>query len=201
MARRPVPGQLPAFAAEDIARTEARASEYVPTPHWVPVALVLGMRAAGHPPLPLTGPRIEPAAGYAAIVDALDLVTPPGLWTLCELREDAALHLSLCGPIGSTVRRGDYLTHGSGITGAGLWITNPPWSLAAEFWAKMLQEAAGIGTVALHVPWSFAATEALDQIACDLYPIEGRPYPFARETCWIVAGPERGGRRLRLKKP
>ena len=65
----------------------------------------------------------------------------------------------------------------------------------------MLEEAAGVGTVALHVPCSFAATDALDQVACDLYPIEGRPYSFARETCWIVAGPGRGGRRLRLAKP
>ena len=202
MRRRPVSAQLPAFPAEDFARTEARASEYVPTPPWVPVALVLGMRAAGHPPLPLAGPRIETAAGHGAIVDALALVTTCAApWTLCELREDAALHLSLTGPPGSTVRRGDYLTHGSGITGAGLWITNPPWSLAAAFFAKMLEEAAGVGTVALHVPWSFAATDALDQVACDLYPIEGRPYNFARETCWIVAGPGRGGRRLRLAKP
>ncbi len=74
----------------------------------------------------------QPATGRPSL-------RPAAPWTLCELREDAALHLSLTGPPGSTVRRGDYLTHGSGITGAGFWITNPPWSLAAAFFAKMLE--------------------------------------------------------------
>lgn len=72
---------------------------------------------------------------------------------------------------------------------------------AGEVVREMREEAGEFGTVALHVPWAFAATDALDGVDCDLYPIEGRPYGFVRETCWIVTGPGRGGRRLRLRKP
>lgn len=192
---------LPLFEADHLAMTEAKEAEFVPTPGWVPRVLIEQMAAAGHPALPLSR-CIESAFGEGAIVRAINATTPDTrrVWYGTELRSDA-LARARVGAASISLRRADYLTHGSGITGAGLWITNPPWSLAAAFWAKMLEEAAGIGTVAMHVPWAFAATDALDELAVDLYPIEGRPYPFARETCWIVTGPGRGGRFLRLRKP
>lgn len=200
--RRPVAEQPAMFSAEELARSEARANEYVPTPGWVVRALIEGMREAGHPPLPWHLHRVEPGAGEGAIVDAVNAIVGPGRWTLCELRPSAfgALCLKYRSDLSITIRRGDYLTIGSGVRG-GLLVTNPAYSIASEYLAKMLEEAAGIGTVALHVPWAFAATDALDGIAVDLYPMEGRPYSFVRETCWIVAGPGRGGRLLRLRKP
>lgn len=192
---------LPLFDAEHLSATEAKAAEFVPTPGWVPRVLVEQMAAAGHPPLPFNGPRVESGAGMGAIVDAIDALAGSGHWTLCELRADAVSHLQLMRPMRDIIRLGDYLVRGSGVTGAGLWITNPAWSLAGAYLRKNIEEAAGVGTVALHVPWAFAATDALDGLAVDLYPIEGRPYSFARETCWIVTGPGRGGRFLRLRKP
>lgn len=198
--RRPVVEQPAMFAADALAHTEARKSGFVPTPPWVVRTLIEGMATAGHPPLPWHQRRVESGAGEGAIVAAVDSIVGSGDWTLCELRADAARVLRRCCP-GAVVREGDYLALGSGVRGFGIWITNPDFAIAAAAFAKMREEAGEFGTVALHVPWAFAATDALDGVDCDLYPIEGRPYGFVRETCWIVTGPGRGGRRLRLRKP
>lgn len=205
--RRPVSEQPALFAADELARTEARASEYVPTPSWVVRALVEGLREAGHPPLPTTGRVIEPAAGEGALLSALQMVCP-GMrsaiaWDIRPAACDVLRRRDWYG-MRVDVRCGDYLAAKDTEDGTGLWITNPPYSLAEEFWAAMLDDAgdpASPGTVALHVPWAFVATAALDDCVVDLYPIEGRPYAFVRETCWILAGPDRGGRLYRLKKP
>jgi hypothetical protein len=144
-------------------------------------------------------------AGEGAIVLAAEQVLGPlGEWTLCELRPDACevlwrLKIGAWAGRRIGVRQGDYLTHGSGMSGVGLWVTNPSFDLAAPCLAKMREEAGSEGSIALHVPWAFAATDALDGLEVDLYPIEGRPYKFVRETCWIVLGPGRGGRRYRLR--
>jgi len=201
--RRPVAEQLPAFDAEHVAMTDARAAEYVPTPPWVVRALVEGMAKAGHPPLPWEKRRIETGAGTGAIVDAVNALVGQGLWTLCELRAEAVgdLRMKYGSDQRFELRRGDYVALGSGHAGDHLWITNPAYSIAAGYLRKNLEEAAGVGTVALHVPWAFVATDAVDGVALDLYPIEGRPYAFVRETCWIVAGLGRGGRRKLLRKP
>lgn len=203
--RRPNAEQSPLFNAEHTARLTARANGYVPTPPHVVRWLIEGMRAAGHRSLPWGSDKVEPMAGEGAIVFAAEQVLGPlGEWTLCELRPAACEVLRSKfwkGPLPREVviRQGDYLTHGSGVSGVGLWISNPDFKVAAECLAKMREEAGSEGTIALHVPWAFAATDALDGLEVDLYPIEGRPYKFVRETCWIVLGPGRGGRRYRLR--
>lgn len=205
--RRPVLEQATLFEGDELARTEARASEFVPTPSWVVAALVRGLREEGHPPLPTAGRIIEPAAGEGALIRALQMADPNAMrWTACELRAGAAEALRRAEWYGARVdvREGDYLTHGSGHQGEGLWITNPPWGLAGEFLEAMFAEAdsgQGEGTIALHVPWAFVASPAFDRFVADLYPIRGRPYSFARETCWVVIGPGRGGRLCQLRKP
>lgn len=184
------------FSAEDLARTEARAAEFVPTPGWVVRALLDAVE------LPLDGWVVEPAAGEGAIVRAIDALRPNAtrLWELIELREDAAKKLADIR--GARIRQGDYLTMGSATPASATRITNPPFSLAAPFFARMCAEAAGLGHVLLHVPTAFLHDPIFDEIDNVVaYPIEGRPYSFVRETCWIHHGPTVRGRIRRLRRP
>ena len=83
---------LPLFAAEDVAVTLAKESEFHPTPEGVLSALLNGMREAGHEPLPLDGRVRESAAGEGALAEQLLRLAPSPRRTLIlhELRAAAA---------------------------------------------------------------------------------------------------------------
>lgn len=203
---------LPLFPVEHLAITEARESEFHPTPPDVVCALFDGMREAGHAPLPLHGSIIEPMAGDGAIVRAIETVVPSAerMWTLWELRRDAVQRLREShftnvlsihtGDIINAVEAGMVNRHD-------LALTNPAWSLALECADACLRVA---GHVALHVP--LATVETPERAAffrrhpADLYPLEWRPdYDgrggVARAVAWLVWGPGRGGRWFPLKRP
>lgn len=202
---------LTLFDAEDIAATEARDAEYHPTPGEVVRALLDGMAAAGHEPLPLDGLCVEPAVGErAAIIRAVDALRPSAsrVWQACDVRWSA----SWCvGGIQRGERRDFIASPMSPACGYrqryDLAITNPPWSRALDFAAACLRVA---DHVALHVP--LATVETPDRAAwlrehpADLYPLEWRPNYDGRGTvgrpvCWLVWGPGRGGRWFPLRRP
>lgn len=192
---------LPLFSAEHVAVTEARASEYHPTPSDVVGALLRGMREAGHAPLPLGGHVRESAAGAGALVQAVNILAPSNarLWTLHELRPDACAGLRSRFP-GCTVIEGDFLADPAAHEHVETDVTNPPWSRALEWAEAALQTT---DHLALHVP--LATVETPERAAffrrhpADLYPLEWRPDydgrgTVSRAVCWIVWGPGRGGR-------
>lgn len=203
---------LPLFEAEHTAATRARESEFHPTPGEVPRALIEGMRAAGHEPLPLDGEVRESAAGEGALVDAVELMAPSEtrLWTLYELRAASAAKLrATYRPNVVKVHQGDFLnaTEAGMVDRVDLDITNPPWSRILEWAAASLLTAR---VVALHGP--LATVETPDRPAffrahpCDVYPLEWRPdYDgrggVARAVAWFVWGDGRGGRWYPLRRP
>ncbi len=201
--RRPVEEQPALFEAHAIAHTEAREAEFVPTPGWVVRAIIEGV----HEPLPLEGPCAEPALGRGDLLRAVNAVQPSTSrrWYVGDLRGSSiawASNLATMAELGiEIVGVGDFLAGALVYPARTTSITNPPWSLAASFYERMCKLAAGVGTVVLHVPLPFTAEEVLERYAADVYPIEGRPYPFARETCAVVHGPGRGGRWRRLRRP
>lgn len=207
-------GTLPLFESEDIAATEARDAEYHPTPGDVVRALLDGMAAAGHEPLP-DGLCIEPAVGErGAIIRAVDALRPSTsrIWHACDIRYSAAW--SLGGARVEFADRLDFIAAPMRPTVADdgfdryvLAITNPPWSLALDFAAGCLKVA---DHVALHVPLATVETPGraawLREHKPDLYPLEWRPNYDGRGTvgrpvCWLVWGPGRGGRWHPLRRP
>lgn len=196
---------LSLFPAEHTAATDARDSEFHPTPGEVVRALVCGMRAAGHEALPIHGEVRESAAGEGALVDAIDALVPSGtrLWTLYELRPAAVAKLrGRYRPNVVKIHQGDFLNAAEAgmVNRAALDITNPPWSLAME-WADAALRVSD--HVAIHVP--LATVETPERRAffrrhpADLYPLEWRPNydgrgGVQRAVAWIVWGPGRGGR-------
>lgn len=200
---------LSLFDAEQIASTEARDAEYHPTPGEVVRALLDGMAAAGHEPLPLDGLCLEPAVGErAAIVRSVAHLRPCAsrVWHVCDVRFASWL----IEGVGRQERRdflADPMRPCSGSDRYDLAITNPPWSLALEFAAACLQVA---DHVALHVPLATVETPSraawLREHPADLYPLEWRPNydgrgTVARAVCWMVWGPGRGGRWYPLRRP
>jgi len=191
---------LPLFPAEQTAITEAQESEFHPTPLDVVAAFLRDV----HEPLPLDV-CAETAMGEGALVRHVNLLVPSDRrsWFGNELRADALARLS----VGATTRI--HITRGDFLAGAGRYpreatsITNPPWSLALEWAEESLRRAAGVGVVALHVP--LATVETPERVAffrkhpADLYPLEWRPNydgrgTVSRAVCWMVWGPNRGGR-------
>jgi hypothetical protein len=205
---------LSLFAAEHVASTESRESEFHPTrDREVVAALLAGMAAAGHEPLPLHGAVRESAAGEGALAEHINALVPSTerLWILHELRPTAVETLrrkraaSYFGRV-LAVRAGDFLADPSGHDDVDLDITNPPWSRALE-WAEAALLTAQ--HVALHVP--LATVETPERAAffrkhpADLYPLEWRPNydgrgTVSRAVCWIVFGPGRGGRWFPLSR-
>lgn len=207
------------FAAEATAVTEARESEFHPTPGEVVRALAAGMAEAGHEALPWWGWTLEPAAGEGAILDAVEALFPDAFgvrrrWGICEIRDAARAKVERRYPKLLASCR-DFLASPSApmieATGAdGRWdlaITNPPWSRALDFARACLSVA---DHVALHVP--LATVETPERAAflrahpCDVYPLEWRPNydgrgTIGRAVCWLVWGPGRGGRWFPLRRP
>ena len=199
---------LPLFAAEDVAVTLAKESEFHPTPEGVLAALLAGMREAGHDPLPLDGFVRESAAGEGALAEQLLRLAPWPRRTLIlhELRAAAANRLRERFP-GVLVIQGDFLANPIGHARVDVDITNPPWSRALEWAEAALQTATH---VALHVP--LATVETPERRAffrkhpADLYPLDWRPNydgrgTIGRAVCWVVWGPGRGGRWFPLSRP
>lgn len=201
------------FAAEHLAATEARDSEYHPTPGEVVRALLDGMAEAGHEPLPLDGACVEPAVGErGAIIEAVSVLRPSStrVWHAFDIRWKPAW----AGVVGVPGERRDWIAmpHQSdallhGFDRYGLAMTNPPWSRALEFAAACLRVS---DHVAMHVP--LATVETPDRAAwlrehrADLYPLEWRPNydgrgTVSRAVCWLVWGPGRGGRWHSLRRP
>lgn len=202
---------LPLFASEHVAATEARESEYHPTPGEVVRALFLGMAEAGHEPLPTRGEMRESAAGEGALVRAFEACAPgrweARRWHLHERRAGACAILRRDFHRRGSVIEGDFLARPDGHPFVALDITNPPWSRAIEWAAASLLTASH---VALHVP--LATVETPERAAflrahpCDVYPLEWRPNydgrgTVSRAVCWLVWGPGRGGRWYPLRRP
>jgi len=199
---------LPLFAAEHVAVTLAKESEYHPTPDGVFPALLDGMRAAGHEPLPLEGIVRESAAGEGALVEQLQLLVPAPrrrMLILHELRSAAVDTLRRKFP-GALVIEGDFLANPKAHARVDVDVTNPPWSRALEWAEAALQTAQH---VALHVP--LATVETPERRAffrrhpADLYPLDWRPNydgrgTIGRAVCWLVWGPNRGGRWFPLSR-
>lgn len=199
---------LALFPAEHTAITVAKESEFHPTPPEVPEALVRGLREAGHKPLPLGARVRESAAGEGALVQAINILCPSSsrAWTMCELRPVACEGLRRRFT-GCAVIEGDFLANPKDHEHVDLDITNPPWSRAIE-WAEAALCTAQ--HVALHVP--LATVETPERRAffrkhpADLYPLDWRPNydgrgTIGRATCWLVWGPNRGGRWFPLSRP
>lgn len=196
---------LALFAAEHVAATESKEAEFHPTPAEVGRALIQGMRAAGHEPLPLDV-CAETALGEGALVRAINLLVPNPrrVWYGIELREDALFRARAnVGAISMSFQRGDFLAGAGEYPTHATAITNPPWSRALEWAEESLRRAQGRGVVALHVP--LATVETPERAAffrkhpADLYPLEWRPNydgrgTVSRAVCWLVWGPGRGGR-------
>lgn len=204
---------LPLFPAEHVAVTAARESEFHPTPPDVLRALVRGMSEAGHAPLPWEGSILEPMAGEGALVRAVEQTmgqSPSRMWTLWELRREAAqrlreahftnVHSVHTGDVPNAIEAGMVNRHD-------LAMTNPAWSLAIECADACLRVA---HHVALHVP--LATVETPERRAffrkhpADLYPLDWRPNydgrgTIGRAVCWVVWGPGRGGRWFPLSRP
>lgn len=192
---------LSLFPSEALAASESRESEFHPTPPDVVRALLFGMRAAGHEPLPLDNVVRESAAGEGALVETINLLAPAPrrVWMLHEIRPQACSILRRRFP-GNCVIEGDFLANPKGHARVDTDITNPPWSRALEYAEAALVTAQH---VALHVP--LATVETPERVAffrrhpADLYPIEWRPNydgrgGVGRAVCWIVWGTGRGGR-------
>lgn len=203
---------LPLFAAEHVAITEARESEFHPTPPEVVRALFDGLRDAGHAVLPMHGDVLEPMAGDGAIVRSVERFAPSDtrMWTLWELRRTAAQRLRESRFTNVlSVHTGDVLNaiDAGMVNRHDLAITNPAWSLALECAEACLRVASH---VALHVP--LATVETPERRAffrrhpADLYPLDWRPNydgrgTIGRATCWLVWGSDRGGRWFPLQRP
>jgi hypothetical protein len=194
---------LSLFPGEEQAVAEAKGFEFHPTPFDVVRALVVGMRAAGHRPLPWHGRARDPAAGEGMLADHIDLLVPSStrVWSFHEIRETAVARLRARRK-DSLIHHGDFLSAVAAgtVERAELDVTNPPWSRAIEFAEVCLAVA---DHVALHVP--LATVETPERVAfcrrcpADLYPLEWRPNydgrgTVARAVCWLVWGPGRGGR-------
>lgn len=191
---------LALFPAEETAITVARESEFHPTPLDVVAAFLRGV----HEPLPLDV-CAEMAMGEGAIIRAVSALVPnpQRTWYGNELRADALARLSVGPTTRIHITRGDFLAGAGRHPPEATALTNPPWSLALEWADESLRRAKGQGVIALHVP--LATVETPERVAffrkhpADLYPLEWRPNYDGRGTvgravCWMVWGPNRGGR-------
>jgi len=187
------------FPAEHLAVTEARESEFHPTPLDVVAAFLRGV----HEPLPLEV-CAETAMGEGALVRHVNALVPcpRRVWFGLELRAEALARLNVVGA-SISVARGDFLAGAGAYPEHATALTNPPWSRAMEWAEESLRRANGRGVVALHVP--LATVETPERVAffrkhpADLYPLEWRPNydgrgSIGRAVAWLVWGPGRGGR-------
>jgi hypothetical protein len=211
-----VSAQALLFSPLDVAVTEVNDSEFHPTRERdVVEALILGMREAGHEPLPWHGVVREAAAGEGALVEHVEALVPSTMrrWQLCELKarlaDACANRLRSAGVPRLHLQVGDFLARATAgkVDRVDLAITNPGFSRAIEWAAAELLTATH---VALHLPLATLETE--DRVAWlrehmpDVYPLAWRPdYDgrggFNRPVCWLVWGPGRGGRWWPLRRP
>lgn len=196
-------GLLPGF--EDLAEEHRRAKEaefYATLEGWP----VRGLVEAADPPLRFDH-VVEHAAGDGHLVRHVVACAPQAKrWTLVELRQEAtdrAARVARDLGLSALVHTGDFLKGAGGdLSAASLLITNPAFSIAAEYLAESVRRAPR-ADVALLVRQAFFSSaeraQLLQDLPLDRYDLRERPSFNGDGTdlydyTWAVAGPGRGGR-------
>lgn len=168
-----------------------READYYPTPAWCVHRLLGAMPRL----CKLGGTWFEPAAGDGAIIRAAATRLILGTrWSAMELR-DAPRDTG--GALVSSWEVGDYLSAPSPGVRYDVAITNPPFSLAMEFWRKMRSEAHGV-LLLQRLSWVAPASRAREfrKDMPDVFVLPNRPSFTGKGTdsadyAWYTWGPRR----------
>jgi len=163
------------------------AADYYPTPEWC----VRRLLEVFDPP----GSKwLEPCAGDGAIVRAAAELRPDVHWCAVELRDCARD----CGTANVDWFVADYLKCTSLTQRQDVAITNPPFSLAMDFWRKLREEA---NTIILLQRLSWIApsvrSSVFRQDMPSVYVLPNRPSfvgggtTDSTEYAWFVWSPEK----------
>lgn len=181
---------------------ERSPADFYPTPLWATQALLTAI------PDLAAGVWCEPAVGNGAIVRAVEAVRPGRQrWIVGDLRPQAIDEITELSGVIDEVALGDFASKScaSLLSGADVYITNPPFSLAEGFARALIERAAPKGaTVALLLRLAFLESASRipfhDKHPSDIYPFATRPSfsPDGKTDssayAWFVWGPGRGRR-------
>lgn len=181
---------------------ERNPSDFYPTPLWATQALLTAI------PDLADGVWCEPAVGDGAIVRAVEASRPGRQrWIVGDLRPQAVDEVTALASVIDAVALGDFAAGSvvSLLSGADVYITNPPFSLAESFARSLIDRAASKGaTVAMLLRLAFLESAARIPFhaahPADIYPFATRPSfsPDGKTDsaayAWFVWGPGRGRR-------